>query len=163
MTPATALLLRLELDDPAIFAARLNAEPPGDWPPGEYDRDAIQFFLERTIAGGEGAVGWYGWYLLLDSDQRGLSLLVGSAGYLGPPDEAGRVEIGYSLCERWRGQGLAKEVVIALVESARQRGARTVQAHAHPGNAASIAVLRACGFQPVPGQASELLSFAIAC
>ncbi|MGO8757053.1 MAG: GNAT family N-acetyltransferase [Terracidiphilus sp.] len=163
MAPATAELLRLELDDPTAFAEQLNAVLPDDWPPGEYDRDAIQFFLDRTVAGGDSAAGWYGWYLLLDTGERGDSLLVGCAGYLGPPDEAGRVEIGYSVCERWRGQGLAKEVVGGLVENAGRRGAQTVQAHAHPENAASIAVLRACGFQPVPEESSDMLLFRTIC
>jgi RimJ/RimL family protein N-acetyltransferase len=161
MVPATAELLRLELDDPPSFATRLNAQLPSDWPPGEYDRDAIQFFLERTIAGGDSAAGWYGWYLLLDRRERGGSFLVGCGGYLGPPDEAGRVEIGYSICERWRGQGLAGEVVTELVENAGRRGAQTVQAHAHPDNAASIAVLRACGFRQAPDEAPDMLLFAI--
>jgi RimJ/RimL family protein N-acetyltransferase len=161
MVAATEELLRLELDSPSAFAARLNAALPEDWPPGEYDRDAIQFFLEQMIAGGDDAAGWYGWYLLLNGDQSGSSQLVGCGGYMGPPDNAGEVEIGYSLCARWRGQGLAKEVVGALVENAWRRGALTVVAHTHSGNAASIAVLSAHGFLPTPDEASQMLRFAI--
>ncbi|MDR3754812.1 MAG: GNAT family N-acetyltransferase [Terracidiphilus sp.] len=161
LVSATAELLRFELDDPAAFAARLDARMPDDWPPGEYDRDAIQFFLDRTIAGGDSAAGWYGWYLLFDEEDGGKSLLVGCAGYLGPPDEAGRVEIGYSICEDWRGQGVAKEIVGGLVENAGQRGVQTVQAHANPENAASIAVLLACGFRPAAEEDSNQLLFAI--
>jgi RimJ/RimL family protein N-acetyltransferase len=161
LVAATAELLRLELDNPAAFAARFNARLPDDWPPGEYDRDAIQFFLDQTIAGGEGAAGWYGWYLLRDTEEHGKNLLVGCAGYLGPPNEAGRVEIGYSICEHWRGQGVAKEIVSGLVENAGRRGAQTVQAHANPENAASIAVLRASGFRLEDEEDSNQLLFAI--
>ena len=161
LVSATAEMLRLELDNPAAFAARFNAKLPDDWPPGEYDRGAIQYFLEQTIAGGQSADGWCGWYLLRDTEERGESLLVGCAGYLGPPDEAGRVEIGYSICEQWRGQGVAKEIVAALVENAARRGAQTAQAHADPENAASIAVLLACGFRPAAEEASNQLLFAI--
>jgi len=105
MMPATAETLHLELDDPAAFATLLGVRLPQDWPPGEYDRDAIQFFLEKMIEGGPEAVGWYGWYAILEGSEPAL---VGCGGYLGPPDESGCVEIGYSICERWRGQGLAR-------------------------------------------------------
>jgi len=47
LTPSTQQTLRLELDDPAAFAALLGVRLPQDWPPGEYDRGAIQFFLTR--------------------------------------------------------------------------------------------------------------------
>jgi RimJ/RimL family protein N-acetyltransferase len=161
MAIATAELLRLELNDPAAFATRLDVVLSEDWPPGEYDSGAIQFFLEQTIAGGDAAAGWYGWYLLLDREESSDCLLVGCAGYLGPPDEAGRVEIGYSLCEQWRGQGLAKEVVRGLVENALRRGATIVQAHTDPQNAASIAVLRACGFQLIAEKDANLLLFTV--
>jgi [ribosomal protein S5]-alanine N-acetyltransferase len=161
MVPATADLLRLELDNPPTFAAQLEAALPQDWPPGEYDRDAIQFFLEQTISGGDSVVGWYGWYVLLDGKEHGGNLLIGCGGYLGAPDEAGKVEIGYSLCKQWRGEGLAKEMVGALVENAWRRGARTVVAHSDTDNAASIAVLRACGFLPLLDETSEMRLFAI--
>jgi RimJ/RimL family protein N-acetyltransferase len=161
MVAATAELLKLELDAPSAFAARLNAALPEDWPPGEYDRDAIQFFLEQTIAGGDSATGWYGWYLLLEPKESNNSVLVGCGGYIGPPDEAGQVEIGYSLCAQWRGQGLVKEAIGALIENAWQRGAKTVVAHADPQNAASIGVLRACGFQQLPDDSSPMLLFSI--
>jgi RimJ/RimL family protein N-acetyltransferase len=161
MVAATEELLRLELDAPSAFAARLNTALPEDWPPGEYDRDAIQFFLDQTIAGGDNVAGWYGWYLLLDAQQCDGSLLAGCGGYIGPPDKAGQVEIGYSLCARWRGQGLAKEVADALVENAWRRGAQTIVAHTDPDNSASIGVLRACGFQQLPDDSSSMLLFSI--
>jgi RimJ/RimL family protein N-acetyltransferase len=161
MVAATPELLQLELDAPSVFSDRLNAALPEDWPPGEYDRDAIRFFLEQTIAGGNSVAGWFGWYLLLDAEEGDGSFLAGCGGYIGPPDAVGQVEIGYSLCARWRGQGLAKEAIGALVENAWQRGAQTVVAHTDPQNSASIGVLLACGFQQLADDSSPMLLFSI--
>ena len=161
LTPATQESLRMELDNAPAFAALLGASLPEDWPPGEYDRNAIQFFLEKMIEGGKEAVGWYGWYAILQG--REPAALVGCGGYLGPPDEDGCVEIGYSICEQWRGQGLAKELVQALVDRAWTRGARKIVAHTTEANPASIAVLHRCGFKQAPGLDQGQLLFEIAC
>lgn len=160
LTPSTQQTLRLELDDPAAFAALLGVRLPQDWPPGEYDRDAIQFFLEKMIKGGPEAVGWYGWYAILEATKP--AALVGCGGYLGAPDETGCVEIGCSICEQWRGQGLAKELVQALVNRASAHGAKKIVAHTTKANLASIAVLRNCGFQQVVSSGTEQLQFEIA-
>jgi uroporphyrinogen-III synthase/uroporphyrinogen III methyltransferase/synthase len=159
LTPSTQQTLRQELDDPAAFAALLGVRLPQDWPPGEYDRGAIQFFLEKMIDGGPKAVGWYGWYAILEGSEP--AALVGCGGYLGPPDEAGCVEIGYSICEQWRGQGLAKELVQALVDRALALGAKKIVAHTTEANPASIAVLLGCGFQQAIISESEQLQFEI--
>jgi uroporphyrinogen-III synthase/RimJ/RimL family protein N-acetyltransferase len=147
LIPSTEALLQSELTGGAAFAARLGVCLPEDWPPGEYDRDAILFFLEKLKEGGPAAVGWYGWYAVLKGSSGEPAALVGSGGYLGPPDEAGSVEIGYSICERWRGRGLAKALVRALVSNAFKLGAKKVVAHTSEENPASIAVLRSCGFR----------------
>jgi len=159
LTAATQESLRLELDDASAFAALLDASLPEDWPPGEYDCDAIQFFLEKTIEGGKGAVGWYGWYAVLQGCEP--AALVGCGGYLGPPDEDGCVEIGYSISEQWRGRGLAKELVQALVNRAWTLGAMKIVAHTTEANPASIAVLRSCDFQQAVGSEAEQLQFEI--
>jgi uroporphyrinogen-III synthase/uroporphyrinogen III methyltransferase/synthase len=159
LTPATQELLRLELEDAPAFAALLGASLPEDWPPGEYDRNAIQFFLEKTIEGGKDAVGWYGWYAILQGEEP--AALIGCGGYLGPPDDDGCVEIGYSISERWRGQGLAKELVQALMNRAWTLGARKIMAHTTEANPASIAVLRRCGFQRAISPEKEQLQFEI--
>ncbi len=137
---ATVDLLTLELDDPAGFAKALEAEVGIDWPPGEYDRDAITFFRDQLRAAPEQA-GWFGWY----AREREEGSLVGAAGYFGPPVE-GRVEIGYSLVEAHRGQGFAREIVTTLVDHALAQGVKAVQAHVHRDNLASIRVLERCGF-----------------
>jgi uroporphyrinogen-III synthase/uroporphyrinogen III methyltransferase/synthase len=158
LTPSTQQTLRLELDDPAAFAALLGVRLPQDWPPGEYDRGAIQFFLDKMIEGGPEVVGWHSWYAILEGSEPAL---VGCGGYLGPPEESGCVEIGYSICEQWRGQGLAKELVQALVDRALALGAKKIVAHTTEANPASIAVLRGCGFQQAISSETEQLQFEI--
>ncbi|MHB8572537.1 MAG: GNAT family N-acetyltransferase [Candidatus Dormibacteria bacterium] len=73
--------------------------------------------------------------------------VAGGCGFLGPPDSAGVVEIGYGLAPSHRGQGLATEAVRVLLETARSaRAASTVIAHTDPANLASQRVLERCGF-----------------
>jgi RimJ/RimL family protein N-acetyltransferase len=112
------------------------------------------------IEGGPEAVGWYGWYAILEGSEP--AALIGCGGYLGPPDESGCVEIGYSICEQWRGQGLAKVLVQVLVDRALALGAKKIVAHATEANPASIAVLRNCGFQQAVSSETEQLQFEIA-
>lgn len=159
LIPSTLTLLGLEMSDMTAFAGLLGASIPEDWPPGEYDRDAIQFFIEKLTAGGPEAAGWYGWYAIQQATQVEPATLIGCGGYMGPPDESGTVEIGYSISEQWRGQGLAKELVIALRDNAFRVGATKIIAHTDAKNPASIAVLLRCGFHQAPGTGQSPLQF----
>ncbi|KAA9338184.1 GNAT family N-acetyltransferase [Hymenobacter busanensis] len=142
---ATPTSLQAELEEPTRLSDYLRAELPADWPPGEYDRSACQHFFEQLQARGEAAAGWYGWYALYGNVSPSL---VGCGGYFGPPDEDGRVEIGYSLSEHWRGQGFATEIVRALVgRIAGHAPVKRIVAHAHPENLASRKVLQRTGFR----------------
>lgn len=60
LVAATPELLCAELAGTDRIGAALEAGVPADWPPGEYDRAAIEFFLTRLTEGGPDAVGWYG-------------------------------------------------------------------------------------------------------
>ncbi len=46
LVAATPDHLRTELDSPSKLGFMLNADVPADWPPGEYDRKAQEFFLD---------------------------------------------------------------------------------------------------------------------
>ncbi|WP_254244975.1 hypothetical protein [Hymenobacter sp. BRD67] len=48
---ASRALLTAELHKPQYFSTLLGAVLPTDWPPGEYDRDAMEYFLEKLTAG----------------------------------------------------------------------------------------------------------------
>ncbi len=141
-------LLLAELESPDHLAALLNARVGPGWPPGEYDRGAQEFFRDRMMEGGESVIGWYGWYAVrrrMRDDQP--AVVVGAAGFFGPPSESGEVEIGYSIVEAFRNQGFAGEIVGALTEIALTDPAvQLVVARTTPGNLASSAVLRRAGF-----------------
>ncbi|GAA3945567.1 GNAT family N-acetyltransferase [Hymenobacter algoricola] len=146
---ASRALLIAELQKPRYFPVLLGAALPADWPPGEYDQAAAEFFLAQLTAGGRDAAGWYGWYAIRKVTPDTPATLVGAGGYLGPPDAAGTAEIGYSISADWRGQGLGTELVAGLIRQAEQTGmVRRLLAHTEPGNAASRQVLLRNGFQP---------------
>ncbi|HEU4556601.1 MAG TPA: GNAT family N-acetyltransferase [Longimicrobium sp.] len=147
LVAATVEHVRTELEAPERLASLLDAEVSAEWPTGEYDRDAMEFFRARLEEGGEAAAGWYGWYALRAGDADGPRALVGAGGYFGPPGEDGIVEIGYSVVPRWQRRGYASEIVDALVARAFELPHVTrVIAHTTPANAASVGVLRRCGF-----------------
>ena len=74
-------------------------------------------------------------------------IVVGYAGFHGPPDEAGMVEIGYTVDPSYRRQGFAKAIVTALLErAAAEPAVRTVRATISPTNQASLATIAGFGF-----------------
>ena len=83
---STLAHLRTEFESPQQLASLLNAAVSPEWPTGEYDRDAMEFFRARLEEGGEAVEGWYGWYAVRSADREGPRALVGGAGYFGPPD-----------------------------------------------------------------------------
>ena len=118
LVAATADHLRAELADPEQLATLLQAQIPPGWPPGEYDADAQKVFLHSLIDGGDGSVGWYGWYALCREATYGSSMLIGTGGFLGPPDRDGQIELGYSVHPHWQNRGYATELVGELLSFA---------------------------------------------
>jgi ribosomal-protein-alanine N-acetyltransferase len=152
---ASRALLTAELHKPQYFPVLLGAVLPADWPPGNYDREAMQYFLEKLTAGGREAAGWYGWYALRKAEGDTPRTLVGTGGFMGPPDAAGTAEIGYTIAVDWRGQGLATEMVGGLVQQAAATGqVRRLVAHTRADNPTSQQVLVRNGFALV-GPAEE--------
>jgi GNAT superfamily N-acetyltransferase len=50
--------------------------------------------------------------------------------------------------DQWRGKGVGRNLISALLDYARQRGIRRVSCEVHPGNAAVERTLEASGFDP---------------
>jgi len=75
--------------------------------------------------------------------------VVHRAGYKGPPDGAGMVEIAYGIAPSYEGQGYATEAADALVAFALDHGARLVRAHTLPVANASGRILVKCGFHQI--------------
>lgn len=73
--------------------------------------------------------------------------VIGTAGFKGPPDADGVVEIAYGIVPTHQGQGYATEAAGALVRfAAADPRVRLVRAHTLPEANASTHVLRKCGF-----------------
>lgn len=149
---ATSQHLDAELLGRTALEQLLQARVPAGWPPGEYDRHAVESFRARLDSGGPSLVGWLTWYAVTRTLSGRRDTLVGAAGFLGPPTR-GAVEIGYSVVPEARGHGYATEIVGALVAYGFKRPDVTdIIAHTSDENVASTRVLSRCGFSRVgPG------------
>jgi RimJ/RimL family protein N-acetyltransferase len=146
LVAATLDHVAAELESPDRLADLLDAEVEAGWPPGEYDRDAQVFFRDALAEGGDAAVGWFGWYAVRRGTPDRRAVVVGAGGFLGPPDDDGEVEIGFSVVSSWQGRGYAGEMAEALVGVAlADRRVRRIVAHTTEANAASCGVLRKAG------------------
>src|SRR5262245_15697507 len=110
LVPATAEMVRAEMDDRRRFAALLGAVVPDSWPPPLNDRNSMEWaarFLEADATAG----GWGCWYVLLLDGAVGAPLAIGTLGCKGRPTEDGTAEIGYSLVPSYQRRGYATEAV----------------------------------------------------
>ncbi len=86
----------------------------------------------------------------------GTAIVVGHAGFHGPPDDAGMIEIGYTVVPDLRGRGYGHATVAALLATAaREPSVRVVRASVSPTNAASLALVRRAGFTQVGEQRDD--------
>jgi RimJ/RimL family protein N-acetyltransferase len=83
-------------------------------------------------------------------------LAVGRAGYHGPPDQSGMVEVGYAVDPAYRRRGYARAALEALLErAAREPRVTTVRVTISPDNVASYALASQYGFADVGEQWDE--------
>jgi hypothetical protein len=137
--------LRTELAEPSQLAALLGVEVPASWPPGEYDRDAIVYFLSQYEIRGPEATGWYGWYAVRraegDRPRNWLAPAAISA-------RRGRRHRRDRLLDRRRGAARLRHRARAGADQpgAASPGVRRVIAHVQADNIASHKVLKRAGF-----------------
>ena len=120
----------------------LGATVPADMPD-----DLVHFLLYRTgqVREDPDVQQWIGRAIVLEDD--GGRRVIGSIGFHGPPDEDGRVEVGYRVEPDHRRRGVATEVVRALFDWAnREHGITRFRAATAPDNLPSQAVLARFGF-----------------
>jgi RimJ/RimL family protein N-acetyltransferase len=82
--------------------------------------------------------------------------VVGRIGFHAPPDQAGAVEIGYSVAPSYRRQGLATEMAVGLIRWGAEQGATACIASVRPDNAPSLAIIRRLGFQRTGEQIDQI-------
>ncbi|HEV8224513.1 MAG TPA: GNAT family protein [Rubrobacteraceae bacterium] len=157
LIPTTLEHIRTELEEPGRLGALLGVRVPEGWPPGEYDRDAMEFFRSLLESDAQRYEGWLGWYVVTHDAPP---MLVAGAGFLGPPED-GTVEIGYSVVAEARGAGYATEIVGALVRRAFESDlVQRVVAETNATNEASQRVLERNGFTPAgPGRDAASVRF----
>lgn len=136
-----------------LTAAAAEGLLAGDRYPGErwvadYPSDgdvlAATMFLERCRVGEDPRP--FGTYQVV---RRHDEMVIGGAGFHGPPDEHGAVTVGYGIVPSARGHGYATAALTALVELARTQGAAVVLADTELTNPASMRVLEKVGLRPV--------------
>ena len=108
--------------------------------------DVSPDWLEQLRAS-QGVDPWLHGFAVVHRDE---GLIIGSAGFKGPPDEEGAVEIAYGIAPAYEGRGYATEAAAALVGFAfADARVRLVRAHTLPTANASTRVLTKCGFAHV--------------
>lgn len=84
-------------------------------------------------------------------------VVVGHAGFHGPPDSSGMVEIGYTIVPEHRGKGYSHLVLSALLsQAAASKEVTTVRATISPDNLPSLKVVTAAQFGHVGEQWDEV-------
>ena len=101
-------------------------------------------WVRRLIEQYPDEAGYNTWFIVGDG------MLCGTAGYKGPPDAEGSVEVGYSVIPEARRRGFASGAVALLVARAfADPRVSTVRAETMQDALPSKAVLRRCGFRQV--------------
>jgi ribosomal-protein-alanine N-acetyltransferase len=180
IVPVTLDLARAEIEDRTKFSELLGATVPDNWPP-ETLADALGFFLD-LLQRNPSWSDWLGWYALLRTGRdvgksSGLDpaygpsdaewetksrMLIGSIGFMGAPNDAGDVEIGYSVLPQHQSQGYASEMAGGLIGWAFEHSSvHRVLAHTTADNLGSVGVLRKLGFTAI-GQGSDPASIRFA-
>ena len=156
---ATSLAL-LDAEERGVhaLAALLGVTQPDDWPP-EFNTPETRAWMRDMLTSDPGEPGYGSWYIIADGR------LIGICGYKGPPNDAGAVEIGYSVMPSYRRQGAATAAVALLAARAfRDAKVVAVEAETLPSLLASQAVLIRNGFSLVSRRADddlgEILRFA---
>jgi RimJ/RimL family protein N-acetyltransferase len=144
------------------------------------DADVLQALVGRDVAAASAAAGvaipaWFVadpwlWTLRLgqligEPDQAPWLIravvapdgaVVGHAGYHGPPDPRGMVEVGYEIAPEHRRHGYARGAVLALLAFAGEHGATVARASVSPENVASLALVASLGFVQTGEQMDEI-------
>ena len=83
--------------------------------------------------------------------------MIGHAGFHGPPDEDGAVELGYTVFEAFRRQGYASEAATCLMRWAeREQGIHRFRLSVGEANAPSLAMAAKLGFVRTGEQMDEI-------
>ncbi len=99
---------------------------------------------------------WLG-RLMIITDDAGTRRAIGTIGFHGPPDDRGRLEVGYRVEAPYRRQGYAREAVRAMFDwAASAHGIHRFIASISPTNEASLGLAAGFGFVRVGEHMDEI-------
>jgi RimJ/RimL family protein N-acetyltransferase len=140
------VLVPLTVDDAAEMVAVLAGDDvyafTGGRPP---TLPELRSRYARQVVGqsADGRQEWRNWIIRLVKDRTAVGYVQATI-----VDDGQRAEIAWVVGCAWQGQGYAQEAAAALMSWLSVRGVRLVEAHIHPGHAASAAVARHAGMLP---------------
>jgi ribosomal-protein-alanine N-acetyltransferase len=147
--------LRLVKIAEAVLHALARGEDPNtsQYPMTSYllsdECGALWRMRSQQIADSPSDAPWVTRFVLVPAE----AAPVGLAGFHGPPDEAGMVEIGYRIDPKQRRKGYARQSVETLLAVARAHpDVQVVRATISPDNHASLSLVEGYGFTEVGEQ-----------
>ncbi len=117
--------------------------------------DALRLWRRRVdqVAADPGSARWVARAAVVAEPE---GVVVGHAGFHGPPDDTGMVEVAYSVDPAYRRRGYARAMLRELLRrAAAEPGVSTVRATIRPDNVASLATIAGFGFAEVGEQWDE--------
>jgi RimJ/RimL family protein N-acetyltransferase len=139
-------LVPLTVADAAEMVDVLSGEAlytyTGGAPPGLAE---LRARYARQVAGRspDGREEWRNWILRREPGGEAVGYVQATI-----TGQGRRAEIAWVVGQRWQGRGYATDAARALVGWLDARGVQIIQAHIHPGHAASAAVARRAGLRP---------------
>lgn len=148
-----SLMEKLQRRDIEAASAELGAEIP-EWLADDME-DFFAFRLEQ-LRDDPSVRGWLGRTMVF-TEPDGSRVVVGSIGFHGPPDEEGKLEVGYRTDPRYRNRGFARESATAMYRWANEKhGVSTFVASVAPDNIPSLNLIEEYGYILIGEQIDEI-------
>jgi [ribosomal protein S5]-alanine N-acetyltransferase len=130
----------------------LGARIPDDWPDEELS--GLVSLYADWVCNDPTVVGYGPWIVIARDEDA----VVGSAGFIGKPDDERTIELGFGSHADYRNRGYASEAARALVAwGLEQPGVERVIAKCDPDNLPSVRVLEKIGMNRVSDADGQLL------
>ena len=144
LLPCSPEHLLLLIDRPEGFEQAVGLRA-ADGLRGFFLSDEVSPDWVAALRNSPGPDPWRHGFFVVHRESRSV---IGTAGFKGPPDRTGVVEIAYGIVPSFEGQGYATEAAAALVGFAfASDDVRLACAHTLPASNASTRVLLKCGFR----------------
>lgn len=138
--------LRALIKEPELYASAMGAEPASGLREFITGKEVSVEWLAQLETAAEPDPWTHGFAVIHSADRK----VIGMAGYKGPPDSTGMVEISYGIVPEYEGRGFATEAAEALMAYVqRDPRVRLLRAHTLPEANASTRVLTKCGFRKI--------------